>query len=742
MRKYILNIERLYTGQTANALVLNQVDDEMPTLIPTIGEDVEDIPAFIHKWRQVYPDFNPPSSIDLNQLNKYIIEFNLDLQNKFKQRGHSELYLMDDTQWMRPDPHNANFATDKVNMHLLNGQTLKDTDETDDDGQPIQEVVNSSQLNVLFPYKKISSKSLFSEQLSVESPYELDGKMERSRQMSLQGKVTSENCYCGAAMVGNNLYIMSPLVEGETPPENLLANGMTIVNSFMENPYHFPHTMTLFQPSKDRYDDSNLAKDNNGLTPFIIWYNNHNRRTVVSQLDEYGENISNFTYLGAGSYTIELATYSPTELVLEQGEKKKEIPLDADKFREIRAETDRDNKYSEFTETGDDGTEKKVMKYVFDNSILDDGENFAKVGFKFNLFDNFISGQERTLKIAVPRDTDFNKLHLKFTCNVNHDSNLLGDFDYIVYDGDVEKFRYSRSGRNEDKTDQEVDIPILDAVFDKHEFNIRVVVNYAVDFHKRNTYKEYQESLKSSGLTLMDIRVDNDVVDTKRQLTFADYVNEADLTEEEHEQRISQFWQVSQYKRDIPYQLVLETSLKNMISSGVAYPNNYSTGDMYGDVFATKSMLDPRYDMNLRLDDWYDDERRWATEEEKNDKEMKEYLTKMIRAVGREYIDIDQCSNQLFLLFKPTDLAIGFEDKWRDTDGDGELDPDNRIVAKKGCASTPYSEAPTMKFRMVEVVRNINKFESAIKHKPNVFSVVVHNSNLAVDPTVDPGNGD
>lgn len=34
---------------------------------------------------------------------------------------------------------------------------------------------------------------------------------------------------------------------------------------------------------------------------------------------------------------------------------------------------------------------------------------------------------------------------------------------------------------------------------------------------------------------------------------------------------------------------------------------------------------------------------------------------------------------------------------------------------------------------MVEVVKNINRFESAIKHKSNVFSVVVENSNLAPD---------
>lgn len=38
---------------------------------------------------------------------------------------------------------------------------------------------------------------------------------------------------------------------------------------------------------------------------------------------------------------------------------------------------------------------------------------------------------------------------------------------------------------------------------------------------------------------------------------------------------------------------------------------------------------------------------------------------------------------------------------------------------------------------MVETVRNINRFESSIKHKSNVFSVVVENSNLAEDKSVD-----
>ena len=42
-----------------------------------------------------------------------------------------------------------------------------------------------------------------------------------------------------------------------------------------------------------------------------------------------------------------------------------------------------------------------------------------------------------------------------------------------------------------------------------------------------------------------------------------------------------------------------------------------------------------------------------------------------------------------------------------------------------------------LRYQLVEVVKNINKFESSIKHKSNVFSVVVQNSNLAQNKSVD-----
>ena len=77
---------------------------------------------------------------------------------------------------------------------------------------------------------------------------------------------------------------------------------------------------------------------------------------------------------------------------------------------------------------------------------------------------------------------------------------------------------------------------------------------------------------------------------------------------------------------------------------------------MYGDVFVTKSVLDPRYDMNIRVGYWNNGEKQWEEEGVQSTGSVP-----MLRAEGREYIGIGECSNQLFLVYKPTDIAIGSE---------------------------------------------------------------------------------
>ena len=155
MIKYVQNIDRLFAGQTANALVLNQVDEDFPILIPALKED-GNIQSFVNKWRKIYPDFNPLTTtiLDRDGLNQYIVDFNIGLQIKFKDKAHDELYMIDDTSILNSGQ--KTFDKHKIYIHSLNGKTEVQ------DGEDKTDLINLSQLNVLFPWKKLMNKSLYS----------------------------------------------------------------------------------------------------------------------------------------------------------------------------------------------------------------------------------------------------------------------------------------------------------------------------------------------------------------------------------------------------------------------------------------------------------------------------------------------------------------------------------------------------------------------------------------------------
>lgn len=462
---------------------------------------------------------------------------------------------------------------------------------------------------------------------------------------------------------------------------HITGNHLTVLNGY-GNPYHFSNSMTLFQPSQEQYDGPNLAKVD-GTTNFITWCKAHDRKFRVRLSDIYGGNVSPLKCLGPGSYEIDLATYGPTDIVLDNEYEREYVSLTSETFRKIRNE--------EFeTDLYDDKT------YVIDNRRLDAGDDISDVGLMFNLYDTFITGKDRILSMGVPSDKDFNRLFLNFDCISHMEPDMAETMEvavyineannsYLVFEGEL--------GKNFGLDFKETcSYSLEDAAVSSHNLQIVVRIHYTVDFGKRNSEKAYREKLRKSGVILNNIRIENGIVETLNRLTFGSYVNEAGITEDERDKRYNEFWQVSQYKKDIPYQTVLETSLRRTSTAGIEYLNNYSSGDIYADMFMTKSMLDPRYDMNIFVDP-------------NNEK--------LLKAEGRDYIGLGQCSNQLSLFYKPIDVSIGYGD-------DNE-----EVVAKR---VNPESE---LKYQMVEVVKNINRFESSIKHKSNVFSVVVQNSNLA-----------
>lgn len=228
---------------------------------------------------------------------------------------------------------------------------------------------------------------------------------------------------------------------------------------------------------------------------------------------------------------------------------------------------------------------------------------------------------------------------LKFDWEVRKEPGLLGDFEATVYVGDEMIFEVQGPDRNSYNLD------IDDTAVKEHDISITVRIHYAVDFGKRNSQQDYREMLKKSGVVLHDIRLENGVAKQAKikRLTFGSYVNEYGISEEERDRRYEQFWVVSQYKTDLAYQTVVETSLRNLTTAGLKYMNNYSSGDMYGDMFVTKSVLDPKYDMNI---------------EPAPNVQYKLFVS------GRDYMGMGECSNQLSLLYRPTEVTI-----WEKGDG-------------------------------------------------------------------------
>lgn len=89
----------------------------MPVLIPFVDDSIGDLDSWISKWQSIY-DFNPPS-YNNDELNNYIMEFNLNLQDEFKSKNHDEVYMFDDTYEIHPN-HNT-FSIGKRYLHSLNG---------------------------------------------------------------------------------------------------------------------------------------------------------------------------------------------------------------------------------------------------------------------------------------------------------------------------------------------------------------------------------------------------------------------------------------------------------------------------------------------------------------------------------------------------------------------------------------------------------------------------------------------
>lgn len=316
------------------------------------------------------------------------------------------------------------------------------------------------------------------------------------------------------------------------------------------------------------YDSYNLSED---VQNFIEWYEGHDRKVSVKLREEYGTNVSELRVVGNKSYELDLATYGPTDILNQQiGEEDDLVNLNLQSLREIRQGKSQTGKYV-------DG------RYSMDFARVDDVES----SIFFNIYDNFMSGQERILNIVVPKDPSIDFLRFSLEWDKLQAENLLGQPEIEVkvndelYESGTVKPLHNLLATDEDTY-----------------VTIGVRIHYDVDYNKREYEEDYKQSLKTSGVKIWNIKFDSGIEEPEH-LTYGQYVNEQGISSEVRETRLEEFWRVSRYWRKMSYQTVLESSLKNKTINGLEFANNYSSGDMYADMFLTKSALDTLYDTNI-----------------------------------------------------------------------------------------------------------------------------------------------
>ena len=143
------------------------------------------------------------------------------------------------------------------------------------------------------------------------------------------------------------------------------------------------------------------------------------------------------------------------------------------------------------------------------------------VGIMFNLYDSFISGNERILKIRVPMSVDSNQLTLKFNCHMIND-NLIGKCHGQVYMNDKLVFDSDDSTTHENPKK----LTFHDSSQTDNEVTISIVINHEVDYNKRNSDHDYRSHLIHSGIVLNNIWIDDGLGKQHENLTFGSYLNE------------------------------------------------------------------------------------------------------------------------------------------------------------------------------------------------------------------------
>lgn len=715
MKRHVLNIESLHAGQSANALVLNQVDEEFPELVPSIG-DMGELPDLLSGHV-----VSIPSEADtVEKVNQAILEWNLSLQRDFLGKARKRAYMVDDTLG-EVQSASRSYSTSKAHMHALNGKARVMVDTPNGTGDRVQvgKSLNSTQLNVLFPFERLASKPTTQIGISLTAEANLDSQLEGLGTMDLQGNCSSYvDCVAGLAQANGQLYELgqatdvgvgvpygSAYVLQQITPQ---TQGMDIFSVWPQ----FSSTITTYQAAGSRMS----ATTDQG---FLDWADRRNRCLLAKRQFELNGNRSRLsTICPRDSYELELAQFGPNSVLcvdVDQNGDPAEVAWEVDLTyrglnrikRGLQADGHSTLLDSEWVairlpKRADDPKGESMGYWAWMR------QRSPHFGFRFDLDENYLSGQDRILEIEIPPWAKVGDRFQFHHCSLVEDK-CLGQMEWAIDIGESNLGSWT-GGQAYSREELTLDEETLQA----GTISLAVRIHFAVDFKKKSLDPEYRKILQGSGVVIWNPtfrRAEERDTDTFQpfEASWGMYVNEAGITEEEREARMnSYFLDVNTWQKAC-FQSILKTPLGRVGTSQLP-ANNYSTGDIRGEVLTTKSHLKPIYDMEV----------------------FDQPTSSSCVVPGRRYVGLGSCGNQIYLTYEQ--CRFTFVDGLLEVDNPREYNPDLDDM-------TTYSQMDSGVFYtphvMVETIRNENVFESSVRHKSNVYSIVVSHSNLAESQTDD-----
>ena len=184
-------------------------------------------------------------------------------------------------------------------------------------------------------------------------------------------------------------------------------------------------------------------------------------------------------------------------------------------------------------------------------------------------------------------------------------------------------------------------------------------------------------------------------------ITYGNYLEMADADQ------LDDFWNLSATMTNAPEQYILEVPYDISLDRNLVSFNNYTTATMFSDVLTAKNHMDSEYRMQVS-----------------SSSSANEMPTRTLNKF-RRYTGIDSCSDTLSLYYDAEDNVTG------------KLTQESRDVHDPNLAQE-YEVQPTLgstegnplPYKRIETIKAVNRFQHDIKHKSNLFSVVVNNSGI------------